>query len=66
MALDVHGALETIKTRVLPAARPAAYKALVGRLEQAKAQATRIELKHRYSVLVHYVKAKAREDHDWS
>lgn len=65
MALDVHGDLEAIKTRVPPAARPAAYKALVRKLEEARAQATLLQVKHRLGVCIHLVKARARQDHDW-
>ena len=66
MPLDVQKELEAIKSHVPPAQRQAAYQHLVRRLEQAREQASFLHLKHRYSVLVHYVKAKAREARDWS
>jgi hypothetical protein len=65
MPLDVHAELEGITARVPPDQRPAAYQALVRKLEQAKAQTSFVHLKQRYAVLVHYVKARARQDHDW-
>jgi hypothetical protein len=65
MALDVHAELAGIKARVPPAQRPAAYASLVRKLEAAKKQATHLHIRHRLSVLVHLVKARARQDHDW-
>ena len=66
MPLDIHVELAAIKATLSPDQRPAAYQQLITRLQRAKSQATQLHLKHRYSVLVHYVKATARQDRAWS
>ena len=66
MPIDVHRELAGIKATLPPERRPAAYQQLVRKLEAAKAHASHLPLKHRLSVCIHYVKAKAREDRAWS
>lgn len=66
MPLDIHVALAGIQATLPPERRPAAYQALVRTLQRAKDQATHLPLKHRLSVCIHYVKARARQDRAWS